>query len=226
MDITTAGIESVSVDIISDCCNLKGELTTPAEARGLVLFSLGGGSSHLNPRNNALAAILQQNGFATLNFDLLTEAEEQEDINRGNYRYDIPLLVRRLSGAADWARRYEAVKDLPFGYLGVGTGAAAALVSSTEKAYIAAIVCRGARTDLVDEYLSAVDTPTLLITGSTDTILTDINRRALEQIHGVRQLDIVAGAAQRFEAPATLEELGKLASEWFGRYFEEERRKK
>jgi putative phosphoribosyl transferase len=197
----------------SDRVRLPGTLTLPAKSRGIVIFAHGSGSSRLSPRNKQVANALNDGGCATLLFDLLTE---DEGLDRANV-FDITLLGRRVGGATRWIGDQEGVADLPVGYFGASTGAAAALVAAAEFGdAISAVVSRGGRPDLAGAALSRVTAPTLLIVGSLDTTVIDLNRQAQAQLDRCEsRLEIVEGATHLFEEPGTLEEVAATAQCWF-----------
>lgn len=194
---------------------LEGALVLPEPGRGLVLFAHGSGSGRLSPRNRFVAGELQGAGFGTLLFDLLTAAEAQDRRNV----FDIGLLAQRLVLATDWLDGLGTTRGLPLGYFGASTGAAAALVAATLAARpIAAIVSRGGRPDLAGAALPQVRAPTLLIVGSRDRDVLELNREALDRLPGPKELAIVEGAGHLFEEPGTLDRVVDLAGAWFGRY--------
>lgn len=194
---------------------LEGALVLPEPGRGLVLFAHGSGSGRLSPRNRFVAGELQGAGFGTLLFDLLTVAEAQDRRNV----FDIGLLARRLVLATAWLDGLGTTRGLPLGYFGASTGAAAALVAATLAARpIAAIVSRGGRPDLAGAALPQVRAPTLLIVGSRDRDVLELNREALDRLPGPKELAIVEGAGHLFEEPGTLDRVVDLAGAWFGRY--------
>lgn len=181
-----------------------------------MLFAHGSGSSRHSPRNRYVASVLHQGGFATLLLDLLTAAEEQADLKSGNLRFDIGLLGDLLVEATDWLQREPATRSFPVGYFGASTGAAAALVAAAERpSLIRAVVSRGGRPDLAGSLLSKVNAPTLLIAGSKDAPVIGLNRLALAELRCEKRLSIVPGATHLFEEPGTLEEVSKLARNWF-----------
>ncbi len=194
---------------------LSGDLMIPERARGIVLFAHGSGSSRYSPRNRYVAGVLQQGGFATLLLDLLTPAEEQIDISTRQFRFDIELLAKRLIEATDWLQREPATSSLSIGYFGASTGAAAALIAAAERPSINAVVSRGGRPDLAGITLPRVHAPTLLIVGSLDQTVIQLNREALARLRCEKQLAIVPRATHLFEEPGTLEEVSKLARSWF-----------
>jgi dienelactone hydrolase len=176
-----------------------GDLGIPPPARGLVLFAHGSGSSRLSGRNRFVAEALRRHGHATLLFDLLTEAEDRDYQNR----FDIELLTRRLLDATAWVRQQPVTKNLALGYFGASTGA---------------VVSRGGRPDLASADLARVEAPTLLIVGGDDDVVIELNRQAYAQLKTHKELKIIPGATHLFEEPGTLEEVARLAAEWFTRY--------
>lgn len=194
---------------------LSGDLTIPPDAKGIVLFAHGSGSSRLSPRNRYVAHVLQRAGLATLLVDLLTPDEERQDRITAHLRFDIGLLAERLLGATSWLQSEPATRDLRIGYFGASTGAGAALVAAASlKNLIGAVVSRGGRPDLAGDALARVETPVLLIVGANDDIVIELNHRALEQLPGEKKLEIVPGASHLFEEPGTLEQVADLASKW------------
>ncbi len=194
---------------------LNGILTVPPAAGGVVAFAHGSGSGRFSPRNQFVARVLQQAGLATLLLDLLEE-DEAEDRRKV---FDIELLAERLRNAADWLKKEPATRALRLGYFGASTGAGAALVAAarTPEA-VGAIVSRGGRPDLAGDYLSAVGAPTLLIVGGDDDVVIDLNQEAFRFLHCPKELVIVPGATHLFEEPGTLEEVARLAKDWFVRH--------
>jgi putative phosphoribosyl transferase len=177
-----------------------------------VAFAHGSGSGRFSPRNQFVARVLQQAALATLLLDLLEE-EEAEDRNNV---FDIGLLANRLQSAADWLRQEPATGALPLGYFGASTGAGAALVAAARQpAGVKAVVSRGGRPDLASSYLLLVQAPTLLIVGGHDDVVIELNEQALRRLHCRKQLIIVPGATHLFEEPGTLEEVARLAKDWF-----------
>jgi len=194
---------------------LPGTLSVPAGARGVVLFAHGSGSSRHSPRNAAVAAALQGAGLATLLFDLLTP-EEGSDRARV---FDIPLLGGRLAAATAWLRRSRAeAAGLPVGSFGASTGAGAALWAAAGDSAVVAVVSRGGRPDLAGPRLGAVGAPTLLIVGGRDPVVLDLNREAQEALRAECRLEVVAGATHLFEEPGALEQVSRLAADWFRRW--------
>lgn len=198
---------------------LEGILSIPKDAHSIVLFAHGSGSSRFSPRNQYVAQVLQKVGIATLLFDLLTAEEEEVDIQTGHLRFDIELLAERVVGATQWLTQNPKTHNLTIGYFGASTGTAAALVAASKHSdLVAAIVSRGGRPDLAGSALPKVQAPTLLIVGGNDPPVIDINQEALENLHTTKELVIVPGATHLFEEPGKLEEIAKLAADWFIRY--------
>jgi putative phosphoribosyl transferase len=205
---------------------LEGDLTIPNSARGVVLFAHGSGSSRHSPRNRYVAQVLQKAGFATLLMDLLTLSEERIDARTAALRFDIGLLARRLVGATKWLADQPDTAQLPIGYFGASTGAAAALVGAAELPHlVAAIVSRGGRPDLAGSTLRKVFTPVLLIVGGADETVLELNRKALALLPGERKLVVVPGATHLFEEEGALEEVARHATEWFDSYLNPARSK-
>lgn len=201
---------------------LDADLRLPSNAKGLVIFAHGSGSSRHSSRNRQVAEVLDAAGFATLLLDLLTQAEEAIDVRTLEYRFDIPRLGRRVVAAADWAVQQPELRDLPIGYFGASTGAAAALIAAAERPQISsAVVSRGGRPDLAGAVLPHVKAPTLLIVGGDDEPVIGLNENALRQMRGEVRLEIVPGATHLFEEPGTLEEVCRLAINWFSTYLVE-----
>lgn len=198
---------------------LEGNLNIPENAQGVVLFAHGSGSSRHSPRNQYVARVLQNAGFATLLIDLLTPREEAEDQHTAHLRFDIPLLSERVVGAANWLTTNADTANLKIGCFGASTGAAAALVGAAElPLQIGAVVSRGGRPDLAGSKLTEVLAPTLLIVGGNDTQVIELNRMALSPLRGPKQIEIVPGATHLFEESGALEKVAQLASQWFTRY--------
>jgi putative phosphoribosyl transferase len=210
------------VEIPAEDVSLAGDLAIPEGSRGVVLFAHGTGSGRHSPRNRFVAQVLQAAGLATLLPDLLTEDEERADLRTGHLRFDIELLASRLAAAAEWLGREPATAQLPVGYFGASTGAAAALVAAAERP-VAAVVSRGGRPDLAGDALERVSAPTLLIVGSLDAPVIDMNKEALVRLSCEKQMRIVEGATHLFEEPGALEEVAALAREWFRSHVSVER---
>jgi len=200
------------VQIVSGDDMLNGDLTVPAGARGLVVFAHGSGSS----RNRSVALALQHGGFATLLLDLLTEVEERTDIRTAEFRFDIPLLGRRVAAAVDWATVDPRTAPLSLGLFGASTGAAAALIAAADRpAAVRAVVSRGGRPDLAGTALERVRAPSLLIVGERDDVVIGLNRQALSRLAAPAELVIVPRATHLFAEAGTLERVVELALDWF-----------
>lgn len=208
---------NTTVKIPADSVELGGELILPPSASGIVLFAHGSGSSRFSPRNTFVASVLQQQGIGTLLFDLLTRAEDQDYA----VRFDIDLLTRRLLAATAWLQMMPETKTLRMGYFGASTGAAAALQAAAERGKaITAVVSRGGRPDLAGEAaLNQVTAPTLLIVGSVDYGVIELNEQAYALLKCEKELTLVPGATHLFEEPGTLEQVAQLATNWFLKYF-------
>lgn len=205
--------------ITTNSVKLEGNLAVPENARGVVLFAHGSGSSRHSPRNQYVASVLQSHGLATLLIDLLTTQEEVIDLRTRHLRFDIGLLASRLVDATDWLAHNPDTCNLKVGYFGASTGAAAALLAATERPNtVAAIVSRGGRPDLVGSALGRVKAPTLLIVGGYDTPVIRMNQEALTLLRVEKALSIIPGASHLFEEQGTLEQVAQLATEWFERY--------
>jgi putative phosphoribosyl transferase len=212
-------VEAREVSISAGGVFLKGDLVMPAPGGGVVLFAHGSGSSRHSPRNQFVARRLQDAGLATLLMDLLTLREEEEDARTARLRFDMDLLGQRLIAALDWLADDPRTRALPVGCFGASSGAGGAMVAAAERPEsIKAVVSRGGRPDLAGDALPRAQAPTLLIVGSGDTAVIDMNRRALEQMRCVKELVIVPGASHLFEEPGTLEIVAELAAAWFIRY--------
>ena len=216
----TLAIEKPDVEIPFGGKVLRGDLHIPPHAKGVVLFAHGSGSSRHSPRNRFVAGDLHEAGFATLLMDLLTEDEEDEDSWRGHLRFDVKMLASRLIAATDWLHQHSRTRGLAIGYFGASTGSAAALIAAPERPQLVkAVVSRGGRPDMAEESLSRVHAPTLLIVGGNDSGVIELNREAYARLPiKEKRLEIVLGATHLFEEPGTLEEVARLAAEWFGRY--------
>ncbi|MSP11599.1 MAG: alpha/beta hydrolase [Chloroflexi bacterium] len=211
--------EEYLVQIPTGSVTLEGNLEIGPPAAGVVIFAHGSGSSRFSPRNRFVAKVLREAGMAMLLLDLLTPSEEDVDKRTSHLRFDIGLLARRLVGATDWLVQRPDTHHLPIGYFGASTGAAAALIAAAQRSdLIRAIVSRGGRPDLAGAALAYVQAPTLFIVGGEDTVVLDLNREALAQLPAVKALQIVSRASHLFEEPGALEEVARLAAQWFRRY--------
>ena len=210
--------ENRYVQILTTGVRLEGIVSIPEEARGIVLFVHGSGSSRHSPRNQYVAQTLQEGGLATLLFDLLTAYEEESDLQNRYMRFDIDLLARRTAGVLEWLDLQPYAYGLKKGLFGSSTGAAAALMAAAELPdHVDAIVSRGGRPDLAGTALPNVGAPTLLIVGGNDDVVIDLNEQALAQMssHGQNKLVVVPGASHLFEEAGALEHAARLARVWF-----------
>ena len=209
------------VQITSGGATLEGELSVPASAQGLVLFAHGSGSSRHSPRNQYVARVIREAGVGTLLFDLLTREEESVDIYTRHLRFDIGLLAERLVAATNWLKRTSELERLRVGYFGSSTGGGAALVAAAEVGdQIGAVVSRGGRPDLAGAALPRVKAPTLLVVGGYDEPVIKLNQEAYAQLRCEKELQIVPNASHLFEEPGTLEEVARLAAEWFQQHLQ------
>jgi len=198
---------------------LEGNLNIPARAQGVILFAHGSGSSRHSPRNQFVAHVLYDAGFATLLIDLLTLQEEAKDRSTGHLRFNIDLLSKRVIAVTNWLTQHEATKAFKVAYFGASTGAAAALVAAAEMPQVVgAVVSRGGRPDLAHTSLPLVQAPTLLIVGSLDREVLKLNNIAASLLQCEKRVEVVGGATHLFEEPGALEQVAQLASEWFTRY--------
>jgi pimeloyl-ACP methyl ester carboxylesterase len=212
-------MNETAVRVTADGVQLDGDLTVPERASGIVVFAHGSGSSRRSPRNREVAATLQDAGLATLLFDLLTPVEERADERTRELRFDIGLLADRLVGATNWLAAEELTRRLRVGYFGASTGAAAALVAAARiPNRVGPIVSRGGRPDLAGDALGVIISPVLLIVGGADIQVLELNRRAAEQIPAQVDLQIVPGASHLFEEPGALDQVARLASDFFRRH--------
>lgn len=197
---------------------LKGRLRIAENQKGLVIFSHGSGSSRKSSRNNYVAGLLLKEGFSSLLFDLLTEAEDTIYENR----FNIDLLAERLVAATQWISKQKNIQNVPIGFFGASTGAASALKATPFLGTsIKAIVSRGGRPDLAAPILDKIKSPTLLIVGGNDGIVIDLNRKAYAKLSGIKQMEIIEGATHLFSEPGKLEAVAKLTSNWFTKYLKE-----
>jgi putative phosphoribosyl transferase len=198
---------------------VEGNLTIPHNARGLVIFAHGSGSSRFSPRNQYVSKQFVDARIGTLLFDLLTSQEEEQDVLTAEYRFNIALLARRLIGATEWLKLDARTNKLRFGYFGASTGAAAALIAAATMADdIAAVVSRGGRPDLAEDYLPKVKAPTLLLVGGLDEEVIELNEKAAAQMVATKKIVIIPGATHLFEEPGKLEEVAKISADWFIQY--------
>jgi putative phosphoribosyl transferase len=220
MASTTQGNEQARpVEIPADEATLAGILSVPPAAVGIVLFAHGSGSGRFSPRNRAVAQRLEQAGLATLLMDLLTSEEEAEERYSGHLRFDIELLAKRLRASTDWICQREDTRKLGVGYFGASTGAAAALAAAAaQPERVQAVVSRGGRPDLAGDALPRVEAPTLLIVGGNDPQVLRLNQQAQALMRAEHSLQIIPGATHLFEEPGALEEVARLARQWFTAY--------
>ena len=203
------------VSIPSGKSILGGELYIPDNAKAIIIFSHGSGSSRFSIRNQQVATYLHENNFGTLLFDLLTAEEDRIYANR----FNIGLLTTRLAGATRWLAELPVAKDYRIGYFGASTGAASALQAAADLHQVGAVVSRGGRPDLASvQALQVIKAPVLLIVGSLDTDVLQLNRQAFNQLRGDKELKVVNGATHLFEEPGKLDEVAKLATAWFEKY--------
>ncbi|MBK7123905.1 MAG: dienelactone hydrolase family protein [Chitinophagaceae bacterium] len=193
---------------------LQGELAIPQDAMAIIIFSHGSGSSRFSERNRMVARYLQERKFGTLLFDLLTVAEDRDQYKR----FDIDLLTKRLAGAAEWLERFPVTKEYRIGFFGASTGAASALKAAARLSQIGAVVSRGGRPDLAMNDLPNVKAPVLLIVGSLDTDVLQMNLDAYRQLACEKKLTVVEGASHLFEEPGKMDMVSELAASWFQQY--------
>ncbi|HEX2287052.1 MAG TPA: alpha/beta family hydrolase [Mycobacterium sp.] len=209
---------AIPVAVGSGGSELLGDLEVPPNARGLVVFAHGTGSSRFSPRNRLVAKVLRDDGLATLLLDLLTADEEQTDIRTREFRFDVGLLADRMLSALDRMREHEAVRGLPVGLFGASTGAAAALIAAAGDQSVRAVVSRGGRPDLAGDALHDVEAPTLLIVGERDPRIIEANHQASRELSAPHRIEVVPGATHLFEEPGALERVAELAAAWFDDY--------
>lgn len=211
------------VRIAAGSAVLHGELLVPRDASGIVLFAHGSGSSRFSPRNQYVARVIREAGVGTLLFDLLTREEEAIDMQTRHLRFEIPLLAQRLVDVTHWLEWTDETNHLRPGYFGSSTGGGAALVAAAGLAEkVGAVVSRGGRPDLASDALPLVKAPTLLIVGGLDYQVIEMNREALAQLRCEKKLEIVPRATHLFEEPGALEEVARLAADWFVRHLAKE----
>lgn len=210
-----------SVTVTAGRIRLQGDLRIPAGARGIVLFAHGSGSSRFSPRNRFVADVLHRAGLVTLLLDLLTAKEESIDRVTAALRFNIGLLAERLVEATDWVARQPETGLFRVGYFGSSTGAAAALIAAARRPdRVGAIVSRGGRPDLAGPALSEVRAPTLLIVGREDRQVIKLNEGAMARMRAPAELKIIPGATHLFEEPGALEQVARMASNWFVRHLD------
>lgn len=193
---------------------LKGELLIPLKSTAIIIFSHGSGSSRFSKRNQLVAKYLQGKNFGTLLFDLLTEEEDTHYHNR----FDIELLTKRLAGATEWLEELPAAKNCRIGYFGASTGAASALRAAAILPGISAVVSRGGRPDMAMDDLHLVDAPVLLMVGSLDYDVLQLNKEAYSQLECEKKLEVIEGASHLFEEQGMMERVCEKAAAWFEKY--------
>jgi putative phosphoribosyl transferase len=212
-------IEQREVSLPVGATSLQGELVVPAVATGIVLFVHGSGSNRHSPRNQRVASTLVERGLGTLLLDLLTPEEEVTDARTSELRFDIPLLAERLVAATDWVLGEPRVGDLPLGYFGASTGAAAALVAADRRSRVTrAVVSRGGRPDLAGTSLTGVRAPTLFIVGERDPQVLRLNQDAMRFVAAETRLEVIPGATHLFGESGALDQVARLAGDWFKTY--------
>jgi len=221
MRSSSLSVERVEMRVPAGRVELVADLCLPESATGLVLFAHGSGSSRHSPRNRHVADVLNRGSIGTVLIDLLTEEEEAVDMQTAELRFDIGLLVRRLTAITDWIGEQKNLNKLGLGYFGASTGAAAALAAAADRPQVArAVVSRGGRPDLAGPALRRVLAPCLFIVGGDDSVVLDLNRDAIAELpHKTeRRLEIIPGATHLFEEPGALDQVAALARSWFQKY--------
>ena len=205
-----------AIRIPAGSVTLDGEIHAPPGAAGIVLFAHGSGSSRHSPRNKFVAQQLRKAGLGTVLFDLLTADEERADAARGHLRFNIGLLTQRLVCAAHWIAEEDEARHLRLGFFGSSTGGGAALVAAADLGKdIGAVVSRGGRPDLAGGALRRVKCPTLLIVGELDEEVIELNEEAYQLLDCEKELSIVRGATHLFEEQGALDEVARMAADWF-----------
>ena len=214
------------VRVPSGKATVEGDLVVPQGANGIVVFAHGSGSGRFSPRNQYVAKVLNETGIATLLIDLLTKEEEEIDSRTRQFRFDIDLLAKRLLDATKWLKKDRATKNLASGYFGASTGAAAALMAAAKLPQdVKVVVSRGGRPDLSADYLPKVRASVLLIVGGNDPVVIDLNKEAMKHLAAEKRLEIIPGASHLFEEPRKLEEVARLAADWFSKHFRSTRQR-
>ena len=207
--------EEININIPLGHLDLPALLSIPEKSDAIIIFSHGSGSSRFSTRNQYVAQALQKRGYTTLLFDLLTEKED----NDRNYRFDIPLLTTRLKQVTEWVINNQDTQDMNIGYFGASTGAASALrAAALLDDKIKAVVSRGGRPDLATNLLHLVQAPTLLIVGSLDEYVIELNQEAINRMQCTAALKIIDGASHLFSEPGKLEKVAQMALQWFDKY--------
>ncbi|QFT53020.1 dienelactone hydrolase family protein [Microbulbifer sp. THAF38] len=209
-------MQSKTIALAAEHKTLQASLTLPQESRALVIFAHGSGSNRASPRNIAVAKRLNDAGFATLLFDLLSEEESRADEATSEYRFDIDLSARRLVEVIDWAAQGETTRALHIGLFGASTGAAAALIAAAERpSLVGAVVSRGGRPDLAGSDLPLVKAPTLLLVGGDDKQVLELNKEALQHMVNEPRLHLIPHAGHLFEEPGAMDEVVRMTVRWF-----------
>lgn len=210
-----------TVDLNIGDVTLSGTLHIPTNAKGIVIFAHGSGSSRFSPRNLYVAKVLREHKIATLLFDLLSKEEEAIDMETAELRFNIELLAKRLHLVMEWTLKNPATKNFTVGFFGASTGAGAALVAASHKnSPVKAVVSRGGRPDLAGKALAFVKAPTLLIVGGDDTTVIALNKDAMAKMSCEKKLEIIPGATHLFEESGALEKVAQLAAAWFQQYLQ------
>lgn len=211
-------VQRSEIHIPAGRVRLSADLSMPGAAAGLVLFAHGSGSSRHSPRNRYVAEVLNRGSIATILADLLTDEEEQLDLQTAELRFDIGMLARRLISITDWIGEQPNLQSIGLGYFGASTGAAAALIAAADRPQVAqAVVSRGGRPDLAEDALGRVASPCLFIAGGDDDVVLDLNHQAMAKLprSTERKLEIIPGATHLFEEPGALDRVAQLARDWF-----------
>jgi dienelactone hydrolase len=155
---------------------------------------------------------MQEAGYATLLMDLLTAGEDEIDSRTRQFRFDIPRLASRLTGAIRWLSDRPDTAEMPVALFGASTGAAAALTAAAEVPdHVQLVISRGGRPDLAGDALPRVQAPTLLIVGGRDLEVLDLNKAAAAQLRGPVEIAVVPGATHLFEERGALDRVVELA---------------
>jgi putative phosphoribosyl transferase len=214
LGVTPASRDEVAIEL--EHARLQGTLAVPENPQGLVIFAHGSGSNRYSPRNRFVSDHLNERSLGTLMLDLLTADEASRDARNGLYRFDVALLVQRVTGAVDWAARNRQLQRLRIGLFGASTGAAAALIAASRRSQLVhAVVSRGGRPDLADDALPLVRAPTLFVVGATDTEVLELNQRARTRMRTNTELRLVPGAGHLFEEPGAIKAVAQHAVGWF-----------
>ena len=209
-------VKNMAVRIPAGDVVLDADLTIEPDAKAIIVFAHGSGSGRYSPRNRYVAEALNEHGFATLLADLLTEDEEVVDEQTRELRFDIPMLADRLVNITQWLEDDPDLRNLKIGWFGASTGAGAALIAAARHPEnVMAVVSRGGRPDLAGDFLSGVTAPVLLIVGENDPQVLSLNKQALLQLKTEAKLEVVPNATHLFEEQGALDEVARLAAEWF-----------